>query len=413
MCVTHSSDFRHVGRSAELQAAIVEHARRGLRLQVLLRGLLAAVVVTTVIAVPPVHHATASYALGAAYVAWAAAGALYGWRGGTTAVRLIWLALFVDLAVLATLTLLAGSSARETWTAAVLITGFPLVPALAATQLRPGVGAAIVAPTAGVYVGVSIATRAANAEPWSSILLRTAVLLGISVGCVALSWIQRARVATIAGLLDDRTRLVGELMSTEDRQRRTLAEHLHDGALQYLLGARQDLEDARERADLEAFDRLELALTETSRLLRSTVRELHPSVLEHAGLAAALRQLADATTAGGRLGVALDLDGWGDELRTPVDGLLYAAARELLSNVARHADARSATVSLSHEDGRARLVVSDDGRGIGAGDVERSVGQGHIGLASQRARIEAAGGLLALTSAPPSGTVALVELPCA
>jgi two-component system, NarL family, sensor kinase len=202
-------------------------------------------------------------------------------------------------------------------------------------------------------------------------------------------------------------------MSTEDRERRALAEHLHDGALQYLLGARQDLEDARERADLEAFDRLELALTETSRLLRSTVRELHPSVLEHAGLAAALRQLAHATTAGGRLDVALHVDGWGDELRTPVDGLLYAAARELLSNVARHADARSATVSLSHEDGRARLVVSDDGRGIGAGDVERSVGQGHIGLASQRARIEAAGGLLALTSAPPSGTVALVELPCA
>ena len=217
-----------------------------------------------------------------------------------------------------------------------------------------------------MYLAVSIATRAANAEPWSSVALRTGVLLGISLGCVALSWIQRARVLTIGHLLEDRTDLVGQLMSTEDRERRVLAERLHDGALQYLLGARHDLEDARQRADPEAFARLELALTESSRLLRSTVAELHPAVLEHAGLARALRQLADSAATAGRLAIAVELDGWSDEFRSPVDGLLYAAARELLSNVVKHADATSATVTLSHERGRASLVVADDGRGIDA-----------------------------------------------
>ena len=158
---------------------------------------------------------------------------------------MVWLALLVDLAALGTLTVLAGASARESWTADVLVNGFLLVPVLAATQLGPRIGAAILAPTVGVYLAVSIATRAANAEPWSSVALRTAVLLGVSLGCVALSWIQRARVLTIGHLLDDRTALVGQLMSTEERERRALAEQLHDGALQYLLGARHDLEDAR------------------------------------------------------------------------------------------------------------------------------------------------------------------------
>ena len=364
MCAVRAADLSRVGSSPQLRAAIVEQARRGLRLQVLLRGLLAAFVLASVTMVPPARNEAACYLVAGAYATWVASISAWGWRGGATALRLVWVALLVDLAALGTLTVLAGASARESWTADVLINGFLLVPVMAATQLAPRIGAAILAPTISVYLAVSIATRAANAEPWSSLALRTGVLLAISLGCVALSWIQRDRVLTIGHLLEDRTDLIGQLMSTEDRERRALAERLHDGALQYLLGARHDLEDARQRADPEAFARLELALTESSRLLRSTVAELHPAVLEHAGLARALRQLADSEATAGRLAIAVELDGWGDDFRSSVDGLMYAAARELLSNVVKHADATSATVTLSQERGRAGLVVADDGRGI-------------------------------------------------
>jgi two-component system NarL family sensor kinase len=411
MCAVRAADSRPAGSSPQLRAAIVEQSRRGLRLQVLLRGSLAVFVLVAVTIVSPARNATACYVVAGAYAVWVVSIAVLGWRGGAMALRMVWVVLLVDLVALGTLTVLAGASARESWTADVLVNGFLLVPVLAATQLAPRIGAAILAPTVGVYLAVSIATRDANAEPWSSVALRTAVLIGISVGCVALSWIQRARVERIGHLLEQRTDLVGQLMSTEDRERRALAEQLHDGALQYLLGARHDLEDAREHADPEAFVRLELALGESSRLLRSTVAELHPAVLEHAGLARALRQLADSAATGGRLEIAVELDGWSENLRTPVDGLLYAAARELLSNVVKHADAGSATITLSHERGRARLVVADDGRGIDEPAAERSLASGHIGLASHRARIEAAGGRLSLTGAHGSGTIALVELP--
>ena len=407
-----AADPSPAGSSPQLRAAIAEQARRGLRLQVLLRGCLAAFVLVTVTIVPPARNEAACYVVAGAYAAWVAAITVWGWRGGATALRTVWVALLVDLAALGTLTVLAGASARESWTADVLVNGFLLVPVLAATQLAPRVGAAILAPTVSVYLAVSIATRAANAEPWSSVALRTGVLLGVSLGCVALSWIQRARVVTIGHLLEDRTDLVGQVMSTEDHERRVLAERLHDGALQYLLAARHDLEDARQRADPEAFDRLELALTESSRLLRSTVTELHPAVLEHAGLAHALRQLADSATTAGQPAITVELDGWSDEFRSPVDGLLYAAARELLSNVVKHAHATSATVTLSQERGRAVLVVADDGRGIDEAAAEHSLASGHIGLASYRARVEAAGGTLSLTRAQGSGTIARVELPC-
>src|SRR5262249_48771256 len=178
-------------------------------------------------------------------------------------------------------------------------------------------------------------------------------------------------------------------------------ERLHDGALQYVLAARYDLEDARELSDPEAFARLDRALTEASTLLRSTVTELHPAVLQQAGLAQALRDLAGTAKSTGGFSTNLDFDGWTDELRTGVDGLLYASARELLSNVVKHAHARTVSIRLTRNGDAARLVIADDGTGVPDGALERSVRQGHIGVASHQARVEAAGGTLTIRRGSP------------
>ena len=160
----------------------------------------------------------------------------------------MWSALFLDLGALAALTLVAGASARQSWTADVLVNGFFLVPLMAATQLRPGVCAAVVAPTVAVYLVSSILTKSANAEPWESILLRTLVLVGLGCGCVALSWIQRSRVATISQLVRDRT---GLLTSWSDRGPRAPRPRRAPPRWRapVCAGARHDLEDARELAD--------------------------------------------------------------------------------------------------------------------------------------------------------------------
>ncbi len=392
----------------DVLAVALDHARRGVRLQVALRWVLVAFVAVTVWQVPPPGHVLGCTLIVAGYALWAAFVAL--WTRRSDAVAWAWLALFVDVVVLGVLTLLTGVAVPNSWTSDVFTTGFLLVPVLAATQLRPWVCAAVVGPTAAVYFVAGWATQAANEEPWASLLLRTLVIVGVAVGCVGLSRIQRSRVRTIGRLVADRGALLAELTDLEQRERRALSENLHDGALQYVLAARLDLDDARETGDAAAFDRLEEALAESSRLLRSTVAELHPAVLARAGLAAALRDLAAGAAARGALTATVETDGWPDG-PTGADALLYRTAGELLTNVVKHASAATVAVALERDGGTARLVVADDGVGVAPGAGGGALRRGHIGLASHAVRIDAAGGRLTSRDAVPHGTVVTVELP--
>lgn len=404
---THASDGR-----AMADVAFV-HARRGARLQVLLRGALVAFVLGTFLVFPPAHDAAACYLIIGAYAAWAGLLALWTWRGGARPVNIVWLALFADLVVLAVLTVIAGRSAEQSWTAYVLLHGFFLLPVLAATQLDPWVCAGVAVPTVVVYLASSTAAMDANAEPWPSVLLRTLALAVVSGGCVALSAIQRSRVREIAGFARQREALLTELITLEARERRDLADQLHDGALQYVLAARQDLAEVRGatgHAD-GALDRVDHALRESTVLLRSTVSSLHPAVLEASGLGATVAELARSAAGRGGFSVEVDDTGWPNGLRTSADPLLYSTARELLSNVVKHAGARDVRITLAAANGKARLVVTDDGRGSTPQQVEQSVADGHIGLVSHRLRVEASGGHLLMAPATPGGTVVDVQVP--
>ena len=398
----------------EVAQVALEHARRGVALQVAVRWALVAFVVLTVVLVPPAHDVLTCALIAAGYLLWAAVVAVWT-RRDRESTQLAWLALFVDVVVLGVLTLLTGVETPQSWTSDVFIHGLLLIPVLAATQLRPWVCTAVVVPTAVVYLLASTATRVANDEPWSSVLLRTMIVAGVAWGCIGLSRTQRSRVATITELVRTRARLLDELAGIEQRERQLLSEHLHDGALQYVLAARLDLDDARETGDATAFDRVDLALVESSRLLRSTVAELHPAVLQRAGLPSALRDLTRTTATRAGFTAEVTVDDWPDDLRTPADPLLFRSARELLANVARHAHAKQVTVALSREPApegrRARLEVRDDGVGVPVDAAARALGDGHIGLTSHAVRLDAAGGRLSLAPRSPSGTLAVVELP--
>jgi len=115
--------------------------------------------------------------------------------------RYVWLALFVDMLTLVALTLIADRS-TTTETANLLITGFFLIPVIAAAQLKPWICAIVATPAVLVYLLSSLAIRDDNLEPVSSVLLRTMVLAVVGLGRVLLSQLQRSRVATITRLLD-------------------------------------------------------------------------------------------------------------------------------------------------------------------------------------------------------------------
>lgn len=382
----------------QIQQIVTASAQRGLNLQLALRGVLVTFVVATLAFLPPDLGAVASWWVAGGYVL-AAIGLTMWLRTGTrAALNWGWLGLYLDLAVLLTLNLIAQQSAGTAWTSYVLQSGFFLIPILAATQLRWGVCASVVVPTVGLYALEAILTQAANEnEPWPSIILRVVVLAGVGLAAVWLSRIQRSRVASIRELVNDRTRLLTELMTSTETEHRAMAENLHDGALQYVLAARMDLEDARD-GDPRSFDRLDQALTRTAQLLRSTVSELHPAVLEQSGLALAIGQLSSTAAERGGLQVSVDSAGWPHDARTDQDRLLFGVARELISNVVRHAHASAMTITLALRDGVAELVVADDGVGFTAGTAARRLTEGHIGMDSQRVKIEAAGGRFRIES---------------
>ncbi|MFC9552307.1 sensor histidine kinase [Rhodococcus sp. NPDC056960] len=400
-----------LGAGPDLERIILEHAYRGVHLQIVLRGVLALFIALTLLFVPPMHDAGVCLAILICYALWAVGLALWTRRGGPGPVNAIWLALFVDLAVIGCLTLLTGIAAQQSWTADILSNGLFVIPLLACTQLRPGVCASVVAPTVLVFLASSWATMASNEEPWSSILLSTMALAVLCAGAVMLSRIQRSRVLTIGHLVRDRTALLAELMGLEQRERRALSEQLHDGALQYVLAAKMDLDDLTGSADPEAVDRITHALGESATLLRATVSELHPTVLDHVGLARALGDLTRSAQARGGFDVELLTSDWVDDLRTSADDVLFSAARELLANVVKHAQAGTVRVELTRSGELAVLDIADDGCGISREAIDRSLSRGHIGLTSHELRVVAAGGSFSVHPGPRSGTVAHIEMP--
>jgi len=399
-----------VARVEDVVADVMaSHAARGARLQAWLRVGVVAFVWACLLLERPTDHIVWCYAVAVAYpVLWALALPFLG-RSRTSEPDLSWLPLALDIVVLGVLTMLAGLSAEDSWTAYVIVNGFFLLPVLAATQLRPRVGVALAVPTVGVYVLSSVTTREANDEPWSSLLLRVAVLVGVCVGSVALSQIQRSRVMDIAAHAIDRAGLLVELAGVEEHERRRLSEALHDGALQFVLAARMDLEDVRD-GDPEAVDRVDHALTQTAGLLRRTVSELHPAVLDQAGLVRAVEDLAEALRGRG-YSVELRVEGMPVRPATDADRVVFGAVRELVANVVRHSGAQSVVFDLRQEDGQLVAAVTDDGAGFDEESAARQLAAGHIGLASQRLRVEAAGGRLVASHGEPRGTRMTVTLP--
>lgn len=397
-------------RRPEIGDVIIEHAYRGARVQRVLRLVLVGYFAAVLIFIPPSEDLRLCWVIVGGYGLWSVVVGVLVRVGGLRVLRYVWLGVLVDVVGIAALTMVAAETAPLSWTAYLLISGFFMLPVIAATSLSPWLCAGAVIPAVVVYLVASLLTREGIEPIWSPIL-RTVLLAGIGVGCVLLSRLQRSRVMTIGGLVSDRSELVGELLTLEQREQRDLAEALHDGALQYVLAARQDLDEVRDPARRAEFERIDYALAESSRLLRSTMAQLHPAVLDSAGLPAALRDLATTTSSRGRLVVDLDVADWPATARTSADPLVLSTARELLTNVVKHAGADRATVHLSLDGSVACLRVSDNGKGMAGVDLNRRLADRHLGLASRRIRVEAAGGQLSFTDAEPHGTVATVKVP--
>ena len=154
-------------------------------------------------------------------------------------------------------------------------------------------------------------------------------MLGLLCLCsYTVSRVQQRRLISVAELTASRSLLLADVMSAEERERGRIAEALHDGALQTLLVARQDLRDVLRGKDPSGVERASELVADVSEELRQVTRELHPAVLHEAGLGAAVTTLAQTFTERTGVPVELVVD---YPFSHPDDAMLYGVARELLN----------------------------------------------------------------------------------
>jgi two-component system, NarL family, sensor kinase len=309
----------------------------------------------------------------------------------------------IDIAAISLLAALSGGAFSHARL------GFFIVPVTVAFRFRPAITAVATVVATGAYVVQAFAHPSWSApEATRFILTQAGFLLWVGLACVLLSDLLARRTEAVVQLAESRTRLLADALTAEQRERKALAEALHDQAIQNLLSARHELEEAGEALAHPALDRADAALAETVGELRSAVFELHPYVLDEAGLEAAIRSIAQQAAARGGFDLELDLH---DAGRNRQDQLLFSAARELLANAIRHSEARRVAVHLTEENGEVVLVVEDDGRGFLPERLAERLADGHVGLASQRVRVESAGGTMDVASRPRQGTRVEIRLP--
>ncbi len=221
-------------------------------------------------------------------------------------------------------------------------------------------------------------------------------------------------------LLDKQQRLSDltlELSLAEERERRSIAANLHDNIGQDLALARIKL-GMLSKATLSD-DEAEILTTAREMIdgviksVRCLTHLISPPILEIAGLAAALKWLGRQMETDFGLRVLFKDDLKEKVVAKEIRSELYFSTRELLINIAKHAETDNARVSVGLEKGSIVIRVEDDGIGFDPDAIEKSLTRkgGGFGLFNIRRRIIHLGGLFEVESSPGSGTCVTIAMP--
>ena len=206
--------------------------------------------------------------------------------------------------------------------------------------------------------------------------------------------------------------LTAQLLNVQEEERRRIARELHDDITQKL--AMLGIEVGLIHRDLAGShrlgeDRLSVVQDQVMRLsedVRQLSHQLHPSVLEHSGLAPALEAFCREISRQTGIDVTVVTRNVPERIPRPVATGFYRIAQEALRNVSKHSGAKTASVNLSFERGVLRLAIIDDGCGFDMGAQEINPG---IGMISMRERVRLIDGKLSVDSEPGEGARLVVE----
>ncbi len=215
-----------------------------------------------------------------------------------------------------------------------------------------------------------------------------------------------------------RGRLLENVISAQEDERKRIARELHDETGQALTGIIMSLEvaeDALSREPETVRPRLQRAkslASESIAGIRRLVVDLRPAALDDLGLVPAIRAFAGSRLEEKGIHVEIQVAGLSDRLAPPVEICLFRVAQEAVTNVVRHSGAHAARIELKRENGFVSLLVRDDGHGFDVDEISNSADPGRaLGLAGMEERVSLLGGRLAVESAPGSGTTVSARIP--
>jgi signal transduction histidine kinase len=214
----------------------------------------------------------------------------------------------------------------------------------------------------------------------------------------------------------DRRRLAAALVEAQEQERRRIAEQIHDGPVQELVGLSllldavvQDLEEAEAPQAAEECAYVAGHARSSVRALRQVIFDLHPLALDELGFTAATRSVSERLQQAG-VTVEVDVDAAG-ALPQMQRTVAFRVIQEALANVGRHAHATRTRVEAREVEGRMEVRVADDGRGFDPATAPGGLMGGHLGLSAMRQRAALAGGSVRIDSAPGEGTTVMLTLP--
>jgi len=203
------------------------------------------------------------------------------------------------------------------------------------------------------------------------------------------------------------------LINAQEEERSRIARELHDDVSQKMALLSLELEQLRqmveEPKDLRKhFKNVQDRVLEISTDIHRLSHKLHPSKLDHLGLAAAVKGLCRDFDAAGKLRVEFHQEGDLSKLGKDVKLCVFRIAQEALRNCTCHSSAGSACVVLVKSGNELRLSVSDDGQGF---DMRSGAIRRGLGFTSMRERVRIIGGCIAIRSKPGHGTFIEVSIP--
>lgn len=208
---------------------------------------------------------------------------------------------------------------------------------------------------------------------------------------------------------------LASVTDAQEKERSRLARDLHDETIQSLVALIRKVQLTRispsGQPAAEQLDDIESMTNQIIDDLRLVARGLRPSPLEELGLAPAIKLLAQETGAAANVAIAFTATGTEQRLSQDTELALYRIAQEALSNIAQHAQASCAEVSLDFQEERLLLKIADDGRGFDVhGTPAEMAPIGHFGLLGMQERAQLIGAHLKVESTPHQGTIVIVTL---